>query len=165
MIKTREGRPVKIEGNPEHPISQGGTCTLGQASLQGLYHTERRKSPLLKRASRADQISWDDTYELLAKEFAGKKVAILTGGSTGHRHQFYREWLKAIGSSESRLYTYESNALYAAMAQAHGMAFGFEAMPRVDLRQARTIVGIGSDFLDVGVSPVFFAKNFSAGFS
>ncbi len=161
VIKTREGRPVKIEGNPEHPISQGGTCTLGQASLQGLYHTERRKSPLLKRVSRADQISWDDTYELLAKEFAGKKVAILTGGSTGHRHQFYREWLKAIGSSESRLYTYESNALYAAMAQAHGMAFGFEAMPRVDLRQARTIVGIGSDFLDVGVSPVFFAKNFS----
>jgi len=161
VVKTKEGRPVKIEGNPEHPISQGGTCTMGQAALQGLYHPERRKSPLLKRANRADSISWDDTYEMLAKDFTGKKVGILTNGSTGHRHQFYREWLKATGGAESRLYTYESNALYAAVAQAHSLAFGFEALPRVDLRQAKTIVGIGSDFLDVGVSPVFFAKNFS----
>ena len=68
VVKTKEGRPVKVEGNPEHPISQGGTCTLGQAALQGLYHPERRKSPLLKRGNRSDLISWDDTYEMLAKK-------------------------------------------------------------------------------------------------
>ncbi|NDE16997.1 4Fe-4S dicluster domain-containing protein [bacterium] len=161
VVRTLEGRPVKIEGNREHPISQGGTCTLGQAALQGLYHLERRKGPSIKRANRVDNLAWDDVYELLAKDFAGKKVGILTGGSTGNRHQFYREWLRATGSSESRLYTYESNALYATMAQAHAIAFGFEALPRIDLRQVNTVVGIGSDFLDVGVSPVYFAKSFS----
>lgn len=161
VVKTREGRPVKIEGNPEHPVSLGATCTLGQGSLQGLYHPERRKSPAFKRADRTDSLSWEDSYEILAKQFAGKKVGIFTGGSTGNRHQFYREWLQKIGSSPANLYTYESNGLYAAITKAHDMAFGVEVMPRIDLRQVRTIVGIGADFLDVGTSPVFFAKNFS----
>ena len=36
----------KIEGNPEHPISMGGTCARGQAGVQVLYHPDRIQTPL-----------------------------------------------------------------------------------------------------------------------
>src|SRR6185295_13897590 len=36
LVTTRDGRPLKIEGNPEHPLSGGATCAVGQASLLGL---------------------------------------------------------------------------------------------------------------------------------
>ena len=38
-VRTREGRATKVEGNQEHPLSQGGLCVRGQASLQGLYNS------------------------------------------------------------------------------------------------------------------------------
>ena len=49
-VKTREGRPIKIEGNPDHPVNQGKLCVRGQASLQGLYNPDRLASPLSRSA-------------------------------------------------------------------------------------------------------------------
>ena len=41
LAKTMEGRAVKVEGNPDHPVNQGRLCARGQASLQGLYNPDR----------------------------------------------------------------------------------------------------------------------------
>jgi MoCo/4Fe-4S cofactor protein with predicted Tat translocation signal len=46
LIKTREGRPIKIDGNPDHPVSKGKTCAAGQANILNLYDQERLKQPL-----------------------------------------------------------------------------------------------------------------------
>src|SRR3989339_1482942 len=46
LIKTREGRPIKIDGNPDHPISRGKICAAGQANILNLYDPERLKEPL-----------------------------------------------------------------------------------------------------------------------
>ena len=40
-VRTREGRAKKIEGNPSHPVNQGGLCGMGQAGLQVLYNPAR----------------------------------------------------------------------------------------------------------------------------
>ena len=48
IAKNREGRVVKLEGNPDHPVSQGALCARGQAALQGLYHPDRFAGPLLR---------------------------------------------------------------------------------------------------------------------
>jgi molybdopterin-containing oxidoreductase family iron-sulfur binding subunit len=159
-VKTSSGLPIKIEGNPEHPLSQGSTCAAGQSSLQALFHPERRTAPGFNDGTRLSTYAWNDMYETLAKRIDGKKVAIFTGGSTGSRNSFYTDVLKKMGGSEKDLYTYESNSLYEAISEAHQMVFGVESMPRPDMRLAKVIVGLGTDFLDVGVSPVFFAKNF-----
>ena len=42
-VRTREGRAVKLEGNPEHPVNQGKLCSRGQAALQGLYNPGRHQ--------------------------------------------------------------------------------------------------------------------------
>src|SRR5579872_2521074 len=66
-VRTREGRVTKVEGNPEHPVSQGGLCIRGQASLQGLYNPDRIQKPFRRGAGGAiETISWDDAEKQVA---------------------------------------------------------------------------------------------------
>jgi len=47
LVKNRDGRPIKIEGNPDHPLSKGGICAVGQASVLSLYDSKRLAKPLV----------------------------------------------------------------------------------------------------------------------
>src|SRR3989338_4779772 len=47
LAKVRDGRPIKLEGNPEYPVSRGGLCARGQASLLDLYDSQRFAGPLI----------------------------------------------------------------------------------------------------------------------
>jgi len=163
LVKTREGRPVKLEGNPEHPINQGALCGMGQAEIQGLYHPERLKAPQQRHGRRLDAMQWDDIYALLGEKVKGtSKIGIFTGGATGHRHEFFQDVLERLGAPRTALYTWESNSLYSATAKAHEIAFGKAVLPRLDIKHAELVVGVGSDFLEAGFSPVSATKNFTA---
>ncbi len=162
MVRTREGRPTKLEGLPEHPISKGKLCAVGQSSLQGLFHPERPRAPKIRFGQRMEAVTWDEVYEHLGSKVAKtQKIGILTGGATGNRHGFFREFLERIGSTRDRLYTYDSNTLMESVAAAHKLAYGVNAMPRADLDQAKVIVGIGADFLDVGSSVVYHTHGYT----
>lgn len=167
IVKTREGRPVKIEGNIEHPLSQGGTNALVQSELQALFHPERRQHPTIRYGNnREGQVGWDEVYShLAAKIKESKNVAIFTGGSTGSRDAFYRDFLTQIGSSKDNLFTYESQSLLATISKAHELAFGADGIPRTDLHLTELIVGVGAEFLDVGVAQVYETKAWSDGHS
>ena len=52
-VRTREGRAVKVEGNPLSPISHGRLCARGQASIQGLYDPDRIPQALTREIGRA----------------------------------------------------------------------------------------------------------------
>jgi hypothetical protein len=80
----------KIEGNPEHPISMGGTCARGQAGVQALYHPDRIRTPLKRSGPRGSgqyqPISWKDAQQLLVAQLEQQlstpaAVALLTGRS------------------------------------------------------------------------------------
>src|ERR1700684_1145216 len=76
IAKDREGRVIKLEGNPADPISQGAICARGQAALQGLYNPDRLRTPMLRGADgKLTEISWDDALAQLSrhlKDAAGK---------------------------------------------------------------------------------------------
>ncbi len=166
VVKTREGRPVFVEGNPEHPLSQGSVSLVALSELQALYHPDRRQAPQVNYGTnRVGEATWDEVYDRLATKVKGaKKVAILAKGTTGHGVTFYKDFLKAIGQSEENLYLYDSNSLYNAVSEAHRLAFGVDGLPRADLRRSKLLVGLGSEFLDVsGVSQVFDTKSWSVG--
>ena len=56
LVTTRDGRPLKIEGNPDHPFSGGSTCAVGQASILGLYDSLRLAYP----TKGGQQATWAD---------------------------------------------------------------------------------------------------------
>jgi molybdopterin-containing oxidoreductase family iron-sulfur binding subunit len=60
LAKNREGRVIKIEGNPLHPINRGRLCMRGQASLQGVYNPDRITKPLLRKHDgwRTNDVRW-----------------------------------------------------------------------------------------------------------
>lgn len=169
VVKTKEGRPVKIEGNPEHELSLGGSCALGQSTLQTLYSPDRRRTPTIKRGNRVDEARWVEVYEHLASRIeksskdsdGNKKVAIFTRGSTGHQQSFYKEFLNKVGSSSSSLYTYEPNSNITVGVKAHEAVFGVSALPRPSIVGVPKIIGIGTDFLEVGPTPTLLQKQFS----
>ncbi len=166
IVKTREGRPTKIEGNPEHPLSQGSTNTTDQAALQALYHPERPRSPRARLGKGATfDVSWDGAFEGMAERIAAAngKVAIFTGGLTGSRLSFFKKFLTTVGAKDDAIYTFEPNSLYAETSKAYELAFGEAILPRTDMRRTKLIVGIGSDFHDIGLATTYESKSFAAG--
>src|SRR3954454_18786798 len=85
-VRTREGRAVKLEGNPDHPINQGKLCSRGQAALQGLYNPGRIQTPMARGAhGQLAPIAWDDAIGRLAAKLteAGNRMAVLSGAGRG----------------------------------------------------------------------------------
>jgi anaerobic selenocysteine-containing dehydrogenase/Fe-S-cluster-containing dehydrogenase component len=165
LVKTLEGRAVKVEGNPDHPVNRGRLCARGQASLQGLYNPDRVRQPLLKDASgRFTPLSWDEAEEWLAtrlKQLHGRRQRIvwLTPHLTGALDQLIDGWLRAFGST--RRLRYEPFA-YEAIKAANNLMFGLDAIPTHDVQSSEIIVSFGSDFLDTWISPVMYAREFAA---
>jgi Fe-S-cluster-containing dehydrogenase component/anaerobic selenocysteine-containing dehydrogenase len=84
LIKTREGRPVKIDGNPDHPINQGKLCAKGQASILSLYDPARLRSPQYGAAATiSGDVSWNDVDADVIRQLgeyskSGKAIFVLT---------------------------------------------------------------------------------------
>jgi len=167
LVKTREGRAIKVEGNPDHPVSRGRLCARGQASLQGLYNPDRIRQPLLKDASGNFQaLSWNDAEAWLTARLAelrqrgkGQGITWVTPHLTGALDQLVDRWLQAMGSK--RRLRYETFA-YEPIRAANKLAFGLEAIPTLDIEYSEFVLAFGSDFLETWLSPVMYAREFAA---
>ena len=94
--KVREGRVIKLEGNPDSPINHGRLCARGQAALEGLYNPDRVTQPLARNAQgKLEAISWDDALARLGakvKEARGKGIRFVTGLESGTFGELVDEW-------------------------------------------------------------------------
>ena len=70
LIHMKNGKPVKVEGDPEHPVNKGALCPVGRASLEFLYHPDRLKHPLRRAGGKGEgkwkQIGWDEALDVTA---------------------------------------------------------------------------------------------------
>ena len=84
-VRTREGRPIKLEGNPEHPINRGRLCGRGQASIGRTYHPDRFRKPQRRGAGGAlEDVEWKDATAALAAKIAERPGGTwVLGGATG----------------------------------------------------------------------------------
>ncbi|MBW2138709.1 MAG: molybdopterin-dependent oxidoreductase [Deltaproteobacteria bacterium] len=77
LIRLKGGIPVKVEGDPEHPLSRGALCPKGKASLEYLNSPHRLKHPLKRTGKRGDgeweRISWDEAWEVVSRALNGIK--------------------------------------------------------------------------------------------
>ncbi len=162
-VKTREGRPIKLEGNPEHPMNQGRLCARGQASIGRTYHPDRIAGPATRSGDGSLQpISWDDARGKLAAKLgsAAGKTWIL-GGPVGPSLDGLLDQIVAATGIAGRL-RYEPFGDQA-LRDASQQVFGANAVPIFDLTGADLVVDFGSDFLETGRSPVEHARQLSEG--
>ena len=81
LIKTREGRPIKIDGNPDHPVSKGKICAQGQASIMNLYDPDRLKSPKKKLDGNFSEYKWKEATDEIVFDLmnaGSREIAIIT---------------------------------------------------------------------------------------
>ncbi|HYK82564.1 MAG TPA: molybdopterin-dependent oxidoreductase [Gemmatimonadales bacterium] len=159
--KVREGRVVKLEGNPESPINQGRLCARGLAAVQGLYNPDRVTDPLARGPDGAWQkLTWEDAVGRLRtklKEARGKGIAFVTGLESGSFGELVEQWSQQVGG---RHVTYEPFA-FEALREGNRLAFGTAAIPFYDFATARYIVSFGADFMETWLSPVGYQNSFT----
>ena len=168
-VRTREGRAVKVEGNPEHPVNRGGLCIRGQASLQGLYNPDRIAGPRRRRVTNAaagqsvlDPVAWDEAQQVLVDRLRalyeagrGDRVALITPPLTGALAALVSGWSQALGA---RWVRYEPFG-YEAIRAANERVFGRAEVPHYDFARAEMVVSFGADFLETFGSPAGFARD------
>ncbi|MGH7730757.1 MAG: molybdopterin-dependent oxidoreductase [Candidatus Eiseniibacteriota bacterium] len=163
LVKAREGRAIKVEGNPQHPVNRGGLCARGQAGLQGLYDPDRLRTPMMKEGGAWKPVTWDQGLALASAKIgeavrARRGVALMTDHVTGSLHRLAADW--AAGASATHL-VYEPFA-HESMREANRRTFGVAEIPNLDFGRARCVVSFGADFLETWLSPVGHARGFAA---
>jgi molybdopterin-containing oxidoreductase family iron-sulfur binding subunit len=153
-VRTREGRPVKLEGNPDHPVNRGALCARGQASIGRTYLPDRYPGPLKRQSDgKFAPITWEEAHALVAEKVtaAGDRTHVL-GGSVGPTLSgLIDEWIAAVGAGGRTVYEPFD---YTALKEASRSVFGVASRPRFDLSQADFVIDFGSDFLESWTSPV-----------
>jgi molybdopterin-containing oxidoreductase family iron-sulfur binding subunit len=168
QMRVREGRATKAEGNALHPVNKGALCARGQASLQGLYNPDRIQTPMRRKSGGGwEPLDWQGAGEYLVsrlkdirKNGGGSKIAFVSQHITGSLDALVDDWLGALGST--RRFRYEPFA-YEAVREANKRTFGRDEIPTFDFSGVRTVYSFGTDFLETWVSPVEYARQFSAG--
>lgn len=160
VVKTREGRPIKIEGNKLSKFSGGGTTAQVEASVLSLYDKQRLQNPTKSGA----EVTWEAldgevTSALGSIAAAGGQIKIVTHSIASPSTK------KAIASfiakyPTTQVITYDAVS-YSGALNANVSSFGIRAMPFYSFNKAKTIVSFGADFLGTWLNPVSFSKQFA----
>jgi len=165
LAKNREGRVIKIEGNPLHPVNNGKVCMRGQAALQAIYNPDRIKTPLLREKGQWQPISFSKARSLL-------KYKIHDAAKNGPDH--IRMLTEVVGKSLLTLFSdaldrwnargpvvYEPFA-YESLKTANEKVFGQSGLVSYRMQEADLLVSFGADFLETWLSPVEYAHKFKS---
>jgi Fe-S-cluster-containing dehydrogenase component/anaerobic selenocysteine-containing dehydrogenase len=157
-LRHTNGRVIKAEGNPDHPINYGGLCPRGQSAVQGLYDPDRIQTILCGRCG-SEMTEWE--FGALASELNAAKgrIIMISDLQTGALAEVMQSFLAAFDAKDE-LYFYEPFN-YQSLRQAHREIFGINAVPSYHLDKCDFIISFGADFLESWVSNVQFAWQFA----
>ena len=156
------GVAKKLEGLVKDPISRGGLCARGQASIQITYHPDRLTHPMKRTGARGagefKEVTWDEAIAELAGHLDAlaaardqQSLAFLTRPHRGRRTALAAELLKGFGAPAPIAYEFFADDV---LRRANGISFGHEQLPTIDLARSRCAMSFGADFLGTWNSPV-----------
>lgn len=160
VVKQREGRPIKIEGNDLSSLTEGGTSGQVQASVLDLYDTTRLRYPMVNKK--------EATFEAIDKMIAdginasaGKPLVLLTSSYTSvSGRQIINDLLAKHPGSRHIQYDAVSCS---GMIEANEASYGKRYIPSYRFDKAKVIVSLDADFLGNWISPVVFSKQYAVG--
>ena len=161
LVKTREGRPIHIEGNPEHAISRGKTSLRAIGDLLGLYDPGRMRAPSYK----GKPSSWEEAGKALVRALTDartfrKPVLLLTGAVASPAQRALIGDLK-LALPGLRHAAWEPVAPLSEISAAATL-YGIPGIPRLHLDRADVILALQSDFLGSEAGASVFIRDFAA---
>ncbi len=162
LARNREGRVVKLEGNPDHPVNQGALCIRGQAALQGAYHPDRFEGPQRRDGSGWRPLAWEDAVKTVAGKIGelrqggkGRAVALVTQLEASALGALADRVTQALGTRPR--VTLEPLG-YEALRAANRAVFGRDAIPYHAFEDAEVVLSFGADYLETWLSNVAHAR-------
>ena len=170
LVKTREGRPIKIEGNSMSPITEGGTSARAQASVLSMYDTSRFDGPFRLsngQVQRARNYGDNPGWEVLDGEISSRlrdarQIRIVSHTILSPSLKSAIRDFKAGMPGNTVLVQYDPISS-AAQLDAYESAFGVRAIPHYRFDNANVIVGFNCDFLGTWISPVEYGRQYATG--
>lgn len=166
VVRTMQGRAIKVEGNPYNPVNAGKTCARGQASLHGLYNPDRIQNPA--KHNRGDktftEMDWDTATGIVAEALKGNpgEVAFLMGLAPDHLFDLVSDLCKAIGAPKpirfGALGMFEARST---LKEAARQVFGKPDLLYFDMAGADVVFSFGASFLETWLSPVAYTRGFA----
>ncbi len=164
MVRTMQGRAIKVEGNPLHPVNMGKTCARGQNAVHGLYNPDRITAPAkrVRGESATSEITWEEATTVVAEALKAGSVAFLSGMANDAVYDLAAELCAAIGSPAPLRYSaFEVFESQATLRQAAKNVFSSDAPLHFDLANADVAFCFGSGFLETWQNPVANTRAFS----
>jgi len=161
LVKTRDGRPIKIEGNNLSAFNGNGTSARVQASVLSLYDDARLKSP----ASGKTSLTWDKAdSEIIASLTAinneGGEIVLLTSSIISPST---KRLIKEFGSKFTNFRWVQYDAVsYSAITEANQEIFGKKVIPDLHFDKVNTVVSFNADFLGSWLVPVHFISSYTS---
>jgi molybdopterin-containing oxidoreductase family iron-sulfur binding subunit len=160
VVKTREGRPIKVDGNTLSSVTKGGTSAQVEASVLSLYDNDRLRYPKIA----GKKTTWDD----LDKEVTAKLGEISTTAgqiSIVSNTVLSPSTLAAINAFKAKFPStkhiqYDQNSHFGIW-KANEESFGTGMIPSYDFSQAKVIVSVAADFLNSWVAPIEITKQYA----
>jgi MoCo/4Fe-4S cofactor protein with predicted Tat translocation signal len=159
LVKTREGRPIKVEGNPNDLLSKGGLSAQAQASVLELYDTSRIKDP----QQNGGDSSWASVDAFVKSELAaiaasGKTISLVT--STIHSPSTQAVIADFILKYPTAKHVSYDAVSYTGIIKANQNSFGKAVLPHYNFDKADIIVSFAADFLGTWISGEEFTRQY-----
>ncbi|MDD2922087.1 MAG: molybdopterin-dependent oxidoreductase [Anaerolineales bacterium] len=159
LVRVADGKAVKLEGNPMHPVNQGALCPKGQAAPELLYNPDRLTSPMKRdRASgQLTPIKWDEAIQTVSQKLSGlrdaghpEQAVLMHGDTRGQMRSFLTRFMEAVGSPN--IVSHESLNIAAAKLGMY-LTQGIYGLPAYDLENANYVISFGANLLEAGSNP------------
>jgi len=160
LVKVRDGRPIKIEGNPDHSLNEGGLCAVAHGMVFGLYDSDRLRQPHIgSKPSTWDEVDRHIKEILAATQKTGEKVRVLTGTITSPTsREVLGKFLSQFKDGKHVVYEAVSTA---AIREAHARTHKTPAIAQYRFDKAKLVVSFGADFLGTWIAPIQFTRGYS----
>ncbi|HKZ01452.1 MAG TPA: molybdopterin-dependent oxidoreductase, partial [Pyrinomonadaceae bacterium] len=160
LVKVRDGRPIKLEGNPDHPLSQGGLCALAHGMVFSLYDPDRLRQPIAD----SRPATWAEIDQQIISKFdalkkSGGRVRMLTGPiESPTSRETLQKFLAQFSDGKHIIFeAVSTNGIRQAHLRSHGLA----TLPQYRFEKARLVVSFGADFLGTWIAPVQFTRGYA----
>jgi len=169
IVRTMQGRALKVEGNASNPVNLGKTCARGQATLHGLYNPDRVENPIKQvrgsELAKTNIVEWDNAIGIVSEALAKhspSEVAFLMGLTPDHLFDLVSDLANAAGLSAptrfGALSMFESRAT---LSKAAENLFGQAGLPLFDIGKSDFVLSFGANFLETWLSPVAFTRGYA----